>query len=131
MLARILVPLVLSSVPLAQQSLGMFGEFAREEVYVFDADTDAVLGVLPIVGGLTPCYDCAILADLSLGFVVTANFEVWVIDLTTSPPSLATGTNPIPIGSLGLDVVISLDQKYLLVSGGGALSLSIVDIATR
>jgi len=137
MFAHRLVPLALAlslaSGGSAQQTIGVFVDTLRREAVVFDADADTILGAVPVPGGsFTGCADCAILADLSLAFVVTLNSEVWVIDLTTSPPSLAAGTNPIPISNSGEDVVISPDQRYLLVCGEDARQpLSVVDIAAR
>ena len=45
---------------------------------------------------------------------------------------LATGINPIPISNYGEDVAITPDQKFLLVSDGGAFQpISVVDIVGR
>ena len=93
-------------------------------VTVFDADADTVVGSLSIG---TP-RDCSINAHQTLGFVVDGQNKVWVIDLTRTPPTLASDVNPIPISNGGWDTTISPDQKYLLVCGS---SLSVVDIAAR
>jgi hypothetical protein len=58
------------------------------------------------------------MSDLKLGFVTNLNNQIFVIDLTTSPPSLAGGTNPIPISNVGEDLSISPDGKFLVVAGG-------------
>jgi Ca2+-binding RTX toxin-like protein len=62
---------------------------------------------------------------------------VHVIDLTTSPPSLATGTNPIPSSTnFGMDLSISRDGKFLIMTSAGATEpvaypISVIDIAAR
>lgn len=110
--------------------IGMVVDNSTDSVIVFDTDTDAVLGSVPIGPGTIG--DCAITADGTLGFATDFALRIWVIDLTTSPPSLASGTNPIPISNFGEDVSITPDQQFLVVCDGSATQpVSVVDIATR
>ena len=112
-------------------TLGVVADNGTGSVVVFDADANVVLGhiALPLGGVLG---DCAVSADATRAFVTDFQSRIWVIDLTTSPPSLATGINPIPISNYGEDVAITPDQKFLLVSDGGAFQpISVVDIVGR
>ena len=100
-------------------------------VTVFDADTDTVLGTVSITPGRA-IGDVLITPDQSRGFVTNFNSEVFVIDLTTSPPSLAGGTNPIPISNYGEDLSISPNGRFLVVSDGSATQqVSVIDIAAQ
>ena len=92
---------------LSAKTLGMVAD-ATSLVTVFDADTHAVLGTVPIPPSpVTPTPDEAVTGDvlitpdLKRGFVTNFSSQVFVIDLTTSPPSLAAGINPIPISNSG------------------------------
>ncbi len=115
----------------AIHSIGMVTDEYSGAVTVFDADTDTVLGSVSVLPGVT-LYDCSILAVAGLGFVVDFNYNVWVIDLLSTPPSLASGTNPIPISNCGEETAITADGKFLLVCDGGAWQpISVVDIASR
>jgi len=121
----------IATVAARAQTLGMVVDNAQHKVVVFDADTDSVLGSVPIgVGEVTG--DCSITADQTVGFATDFNFRVWVIDLTTTPPSLAAGTNPIVISNHSEDTALSPDQKFLLVCDGSFVDpISVIDIATR
>jgi WD40 repeat protein len=100
-------------------------------VTVFDADTDTVLGSVPIPPGES-IGDVLITPDQTRGFVTTFSNVLIVIDLTTSPPRLAAGPNPIPISNPGEDLAISPDGKFLVVSDGGVPApISVVDIARQ
>src|SRR5207249_4686185 len=79
------------------QTRGMVADNSTHSVTVFNADTDTVLGTVFLPGFGSGTGDCSITADLTRGFVTDFTNQVWVIDLTTSPPSLPSGTNPILI----------------------------------
>ena len=107
----------------------------KNTVITFDAVTDTYLGSVPIRVG-QPGYgftgDCAITTDGTRGFVTGGDGTVWVIDITTIPPTLDPGTNPITISNRGKDITITPDQKFLLVTGGTLLTpISVIDIASR
>src|SRR5918996_5929991 len=127
--------LAVAPLELSARTLGMVANGSQDAltipVTVFDADTHAVLGTVFIaVGGFNS--DVLITPDLKRGFVTNFGNQVFVIDLTTSPPSLAGGTNPIPISNSGLDLSISPDGKFLVVSGGNAIEpISVIDIAAQ
>ena len=98
---------------------------------VFDADNDVTLGTVSI-----PSYstvgDFAMTADQAMGFVTTFNFTVYVLDLTTTPPSLASGTNPITISNYGEDIAMTMDGQFLVVNDGSASQpISVIDVASR
>lgn len=114
--------------------LGMVANSATYSVTVFDTATDTVLGSVSIP--ITDAIDIVAIGDVAivgnLGFVTNFRSEVWVIDLTTSPPSLASGANPIPISNKGEDISVSPDQKFLVVvDGGNPQPISVIDIALR
>src|SRR5262245_35301264 len=116
------------------RAIGMTADRATDSVVVFDASTDSVLGLIPLDEGNPFCYgDSVITSDLSRGYVVTGFGEVWVVDLTTTPPSLDTsGVNPFPITNNGLDIAITADDRFLLVCQGNEPGrINVVDTASR
>jgi hypothetical protein len=124
--------LALTPLELAAKTLGMVADNTTDSVTVFDADTHVVLRTVSIPPSFV-IGDVLITPDLKRGFVTNADFEVFVIDLTTSPSTLAAGTNPIPISNSGFDLSISPDGKLLVVSGGSAPTdlISVIDIAAQ
>jgi len=114
----------------AAAQIGMVAD-ETSRVTVFDAATNTVLGSVAIPPG-GRVGDCTITLDGSLGFVTDFRGLLWVIDLTSSPPTLAPGINPIPISNNGEDTELSIDGRYLLVTDGSAFQpVSVVDLATR
>jgi Ca2+-binding RTX toxin-like protein len=131
-----LTTLTAAPLELSAKTLGMVADNETDSVTVFDADTHAILGTVPIPPGefFNAIGDVLIAPDLKQGFVTNFDRNVFVIDLTTSPPSLAGGTNPIPISALGDDLSISLDEKFLVAANGHPKQggpISVVDIAAR
>jgi len=111
--------------------VGMVVDNATKSVIVFDATTDTVVGTVAIGAGPVDG-DCAMTADGTRGFATDFSNRIWVIDLTTSPPSLASGPNPIPIANPGEDTAISPDGHFLLVCGSNSYTpVSVIDIATQ
>ncbi|HSB78367.1 MAG TPA: hypothetical protein VLM91_06250, partial [Candidatus Methylomirabilis sp.] len=102
-------------------------------VSVFDADTNEVLGTINIPTAVSGLGDAVITSDQTRAFVSGIDTQfIYVIDLTTSPPSLAGGTNPITLSHNGLDLALSADDKFLLVAGGAQSPnpISVIDLAT-
>lgn len=124
-----------SVLPATAQDLGMVGDDDNDSITVFDADTGQVWGTIALPTTGFAVGDCAVTPDQSLGFVTDWYMNVHVIDLTQRPPVLAGGINPITVNSIGVDLEITPDGKFLLVSTGrcwgGSLPISIIDIATR
>ncbi|MCH7698848.1 MAG: hypothetical protein IH865_07920 [Chloroflexi bacterium] len=111
--------------------IGMVADDATDSVIVFEAGGNTVLGAVPIGSG-SAIGDCSITADQTLAFATKFNGRVRVIDLKTSPPSLATGINSIPISNNGEDTSISPDQQFLVVADGSLNQpISVINIATR
>jgi hypothetical protein len=106
-----------------------------DQVTVFDVSTNTVLGSVTIGPGYigtTGALDCSISPDQTLGFVTDFGQRVWVIDLTTSPPTLADGINPILISNQGEDSALSADGRFLVLCDGFAVQpVSVIDTATR
>ena len=116
----------------AAQNLGMVADYGAQSVTVFDADSVTVLGTIPLPVSSAVVGDCSISPDKTVGFVTDFLGQVWVIDLTVSPPALASGPNPIPIANPGEDMVLSPDGKFLLVCDGSLPKpISVIDTATR
>jgi len=114
----------------AAAQIGMVAD-ETNQVTVFDAATNTVLGSVPIGPGLA-VGDCSINAIETLGFVTDFRNRIWVIDLTTSPPTLAAGINPIPISNPGEDTALTADERYLLVCDGSSVQpVSVIDVETR
>jgi cysteine-rich repeat protein len=130
----LLVTLFLLPLSSAYAQLGIIADDATDSAVVFDAGTDTVVGSVligpgTIGGGIG---DCAITSDQTLGMVADNNHQLWFVDLTTSPPSLAAGTNPVPIQSPGLDVSLSPFQNFVVICDGSSLApVSVVDIDSR
>jgi len=127
-----LLAMAVQARPVKAQTLGMVAN-NNHTVTIINADADVALGtvILPGFGVFTG--DCSITADQTRGFVTDFTFSVHVIDLTTTPPSLAPGPNPIPISNIGEDTSISPDGQFLVVCDGSNSSqpVSVVDIATQ
>jgi hypothetical protein len=117
--------------PPAQQ-VGMIAD-PYGMVFVFDTDPASVVGAIRVTdpgsGGIG---DCVVSPDGRRGYVTDGNHHVWVIDLTSIPPQLAPGTNPIALSGLGLDVASTADGRFLVVCDSGFTNLiSVVDVAGR
>jgi len=127
-----IITLALYAPSVTARTLGLVADDATRSVTVFDADTDTVLGSVFISDAGFGMGDVLITPDQTRGFVTNFNSEVFVIDLTASPPRLAEGPNPIPVSNDGEDLAISPDGKFLLVSDGGAGDpISVVEIASQ
>jgi hypothetical protein len=112
------------------RGIGMVADDSTKSVIVFDGETDTVLGEIPIGTGFMG--DCSVTSDLALGFVTDFQNRVWMIDLTASPPRLASSGNPIQIANSGEDTSITPDGKFLLVCDGGNVQpVAVIDIAAR
>lgn len=112
------------------RAIGMVAENVGNSMVVFDGDSDTVLAKVSLGSGFIG--DCSITADLTLGFVTDFASQVWVIDLASSPPRLASGTNPIRISNFGEDTSLTPDERFLVVCDGGNVQpVSVIDIASR
>ena len=111
--------------------LAMVADNAGDRVVVFDTANDAVVGSVTIGSGSVG--DCSVSGRRGLGYVTAHDGFVWVIDLSSSTPVLAAGTNPIPISNQGWDTALTPDERFLVVCSGGVPEgpVSVVDLATR
>ncbi|MBD3676725.1 MAG: hypothetical protein HUJ26_24715 [Planctomycetaceae bacterium] len=116
-------------------SIGLVADNAYKGVTVFDADSNEILGSVPIprespYPGITG--DCVVAPDQQYGYVSDFQFRVWVIDLQANPPQMASGINPIPIGNNAEDLVMSPDGKFLIACDGGYdQPVVLVDVSSR
>src|SRR5436190_6851497 len=94
----------------------------RRNVFVFDTVPRSIL-VSFYVGTGGSIDDCVISPDGRRGYVTDSNRHVWVVDLTSSPPQLAQGTNPIVLSGRGLDIAATADGRFLVVCDGGLENL--------
>jgi hypothetical protein len=130
MILTIILLMTMAATAAMAATIGMVADNSTRSVTVFDADTDSILGTVFIDSPSGSIGDCSITPDQTLGFVTDFKFHVWVIDLTTSPPSLAP--DPILISNYGEDTAISPDGKFLVVCDGGNVQpIAVVDIATK
>ena len=98
---------------------------------IFDTDPAAVRGELVLGLGGTPG-DCTISPDGRRGYVTDFNYQLWVVDLTSVPPQLAPGINPIVISNPGEDVAATADGRFLVICDGGTFTpVSVVDTQSR
>ena len=131
-----------------QDTVGVIADRGRANpprapfVHVFDPGTMQITASIPLpILPFASVFDVEIAPDLGEAYVSDFdNNQLWVIDLRTSPPSLASGINPIPVtGPAPEDLALTTDGRYLLVSTGNTLasaggtgsSLSVVDVRTR
>jgi hypothetical protein len=107
-------------------------------LHVFDPETSQITaGVpLPTFPG-TGVFDVEIAPDLSEAYVADNNTnEIWFIDLTTDPPSLSNGVNPLYTPRGALDLALTPDGRYLLATSGNGLStggtgMGVIDVRSR
>ncbi|MCC9601601.1 hypothetical protein LOC67_13670 [Stieleria sp. JC731] len=119
-------------------SLGAFVDDGSDRVYVFDPETDQVTGWVAI-SDTELKGDIDITSDGSKAFVTDFARRIWVVDLTQSPPKLASGNNPISISNRGEDVELTADNRFLLVTNGNgcdsppctAEPISVVNVETQ
>jgi len=110
--------------------VGIVVDNTSQQAIVFDATTDTVVGTVALPSGFDTG-DCSMTPDGTRGFVSDFTGRVWVIDLITAAPSLASGPNPITIHPT-LDTSISPDGKFLVACDGtGDVPVSVIDIATQ
>jgi hypothetical protein len=112
--------------------LGLVTNLFSTTATVVDSDPPSEVASVPTGFGLYGG-DCVVSRDGRLAYVANYWHDVWVIDLTTTPPSPASGTNPIPLSSnAAWDLALSPDGRFLLTcaifSGGG---ISVIDVAQR
>jgi WD40 repeat protein len=112
-------------------SVGMIVDFTTNSATVFNADTDTILGTVPSGDALGGGQDCSITRRGPKGFFVHFDSTITVVDLTTTPPTLAGAPNPIPIDNEGIDTAPSPNGKFLLVCGGGPETISVIDVARQ
>lgn len=133
---------------LAQSGVGVIVDRGRASpsrapyVHVFDPDTMQITGSVPLpLPGFDQVFDCEIAPDRTMAYVSDfLGHRVWLVDLTQSPPVLASGTNPIAVTSSSIqDIELTPNGRFLLTSTGNELAsaggtggkLSVIDLATR
>jgi DNA-binding beta-propeller fold protein YncE len=107
-------------------------------VHVFDPATNQITAAvaLPTIPA-TGVVDVEIAADLSEAYVADNNTnEIWFIDLTTNPPSLSSGVNPLFTPRGALDLALTPDGRYLLATSGNGLAtggtgMGVIDVHNR
>jgi hypothetical protein len=111
--------------------LGMVMDDPTHTAVVIDGLGSTVVGNVHLTSGDT-VGDCAISPSGQLGFATDFASRLWVIDLTSTPPRLASGTNPIPISNPGEDVSLTADGRFAVVCDGTSFApVSVVDVAAR
>jgi hypothetical protein len=121
-----------------EQGVVLLAAQETRSVIVFDSATGTERGTVQLPGPFdfpVMVGDVAVTADGSLGFVTDWNSRVWVIDLSTPVPQLASGINPIPMANPGRDLVLTRDERFLVVTGFRDTTehppVSVIDIVTR
>ncbi|MGH7896430.1 MAG: YncE family protein [Candidatus Binatia bacterium] len=109
--------------PATAITIGMVTDAATNQVTVFNADTDTILGSVAVPGSLA---DCAISVDKRVGYVTVGDSQLFQIDLTQNPPVLRSGVNPIAISNDGTDVSLSPRGEYALVCSEADPPVSVV-----
>lgn len=118
---------------LTGSSFGMVADNATGSATVFNANNKKILGTVPVMSTPTMATgDCSITVQGTKGFFTRFDSTVVVVDLTTTPPTLAGAPNPIPISNFGEDTALSPDGKFLVVCDGSAPApVSVIDVATQ
>jgi len=125
----LLIASCLGALPLAQ-SIGLVTDTTTNRAILFDADSYQSLGSVALPAPASACYgECIMNADRTLAYVTGFNSGLFVIDVTTRPPSPASGINPIPISfPPGMRMDITPDGHFLVIAG---LWIMTVDLVTR
>lgn len=98
---------------------------------VIDSHTRANLGDVILAAGPNSG-DCVISPDDRLGFATDSHRELWVVDLASTPPRVASGPNPIAISGPGGDLAATADGHFVVVCNGyPATTLSVVDAGAQ
>src|SRR5512134_1812916 len=101
-LAGFLVGSAIGFSPGAAQAVGLVADSTTGRAILFNAESLQSLGSIALPSAPDACYgDCAITEDRTLAYVSGFGSNVFVIDLTTRPPSPASGTNLIPLSFAG------------------------------
>jgi hypothetical protein len=109
---------------------GMVMDFSNT-AFVIDASDTVLVGPVSL-GPAELTGDCVTSNDAHLGITTDFNSRLWLVDLTSTPPQLATGTNPIPISNRGVDVALTGNGRFLIVCDGIASApISVVDLPAR
>lgn len=111
----------------AGPSLGVIVDNNTHKAVAFNPATNTVVGAVSI--GAAGGHDCAIQGGNA--FVVNFTGVVRVVDLVTSPPSLASGVNSIPISNPGEDLDFVRGTSTFFVSDGAAPAPLSVDDASK
>jgi hypothetical protein len=112
------------------QSIGVVTDPTASRAFLFDADSYQTLGSISLPPNASTCYgDIAINADGTLAYLSGFNNQIHVLDITTRPPTLASGINPITTSHvIGGRIDITPDGRFLLTSGDTVMS---IDLDTR
>jgi len=94
---------------------GMVMDNDNNRAIVFDAETGLVTAFLPMGPNSQAVGDCLVLGDRGPAFATDFDSRIWVFDLESSPPRLATPPNPIRSSNPGEDLAISADLDVDLV----------------
>jgi len=109
-------------------SLGAYVAANSSLLYVFDAQTDRVLGKLLLPSHSGTVRDVVIAPDQTRAFVLDNGPKlVWTVDLTTI--SLAGGGTPLSLSENPQDAAVTADGRWLLIGNANG-SVSVVNTAT-
>ncbi|MCK9351201.1 MAG: hypothetical protein WCT49_00900 [Candidatus Paceibacterota bacterium] len=113
------------------------GKYLSPSVTVFDIDdNNKILGNVTLPPGrffyASGDVFIAKAQNQTVAFVTTNDRKVFVIDLSSDIPKLASGVNPILISNSAGDITMSTDGEFLIVSGStSGEPISIINIASR
>jgi hypothetical protein len=103
-----------------------------KDAIVFDTETDTVTGVvsLGVIGGVVG--DCIVADGGRLGLVTDYSYQLWAINLTTTPPILAGAPNPVVVANQGADVALTTGGQFAVVCDSATVApISVVDVQSR
>jgi hypothetical protein len=111
--------------------LGLVLNFFTPQALVVDSDPPSTVATVPTGSGYY-AGDCVISRGGDLGYTSNYSRDVWVVDMTTIPPSRASGINPIHLSNYAAELALTPDGRFLLAcaigSGGG---ISVIDASSR
>src|SRR5262245_16281600 len=97
---------------------GVVLDYQTGKAILFDADTDTIIGSVPLGANIGSSGDCVVLGDTGPAFATDFGFRIWGLDLEGATPRLSDPPNPIRISNPGEDIAVTEDARHLVICDG-------------